>query len=143
VAFLSGLPFVYGGLLSSSWRWSLIPFVFAFLVHFAREILKSIEDREGDIQNGVRTVAALASTEILLRVVTGLFLLVILLSFIPYFLHWYNGIYMIVLAAGVILPQLEIILILRKREWQKRFSLIHKLLKIEMLGGMIAILLAR
>lgn len=142
VAVLAGFPFIYGGLLSSFWKWALIPFFFAFLVHWGREIIKSLEDRAGDMMLGIRTIAAVASESALRRLASGIFVFVLAASVLPYVLGWYGPLYLLVLLIGVAIPQIGIL-------WQLlwagklNFSLIHGLLKIEMLAGSVAILLGR
>ena len=143
VALLSGLPFLYGGLLSAVWQWSLIPFTFAVLMHLGREILKSMEDLEGDLSHNVRTIAAYIPPGTLKIVVTVLFTAVIILSVIPYRAGWYNGIYFTVLLIGIFVPMGILLGLLFKKNWQNNFPLIHQLLKIEMLAGTIAVLLGK
>ncbi|MFH1760674.1 MAG: UbiA family prenyltransferase, partial [bacterium] len=57
IALIGAFTFIYGGLLSISWELSIIPAIFAFLIHFAREIVKDAEDMEGDRRAGMRTIA--------------------------------------------------------------------------------------
>ena len=99
VAILGGLPFIYGGVVLGDWLPTLIPFGFAFLLHFAREILKDIEDIPGDrnannvsfpIKYGVRKAILLSN------LILGV---LIAFTFLPFFIGWYGVIYLI----GVIL----------------------------------------
>ena len=48
VALLGASCFIFGGFLNSRWQISLVPAGFAFLIHWAREIIKDADDMEGD-----------------------------------------------------------------------------------------------
>jgi geranylgeranylglycerol-phosphate geranylgeranyltransferase len=143
VAILSGLPFLFGGLLSSAWMWSLIPFLFAVCLHFGREVLKSIQDAEGDVAGGVRTIAAFVPSVVLKRMVLFLFFMVLALSLVPLYLELYGFVYLCILVPGVFLPMIIIGKLLIDKNWMSSFERVHQLLKIEMFAGMIAILFAR
>ena len=99
VAILGGLPFIYGGVVLGNWLPTLIPFGFAFLLHFAREILKDIEDIPGDrnannvsfpIKYGVRKAILLSN------LILGV---LIAFTFLPFLVGWYGVLYLI----GVVL----------------------------------------
>ena len=57
VAFLAALAFPFGALAGGALGRSWIPAGFALLFHLGREIVKDIEDLEGDRSGGVRTLA--------------------------------------------------------------------------------------
>lgn len=48
VAALTGLTFIYGGAIVGNYNKILLPALFAFLINFAREVVKDFEDIEGD-----------------------------------------------------------------------------------------------
>ena len=54
VSGLTGVTFVAGGIAIDSVRGTLIPAIFAFLFTTAREIVKDLEDTEGDLKNNVK-----------------------------------------------------------------------------------------
>jgi len=78
-----GLPFIYGGLLSSNiltaFHFSLI----AFLSNTGREITKGIVDVEGDKKSGVRTVAVAKGSDFAAKASALFYLGAVLSSFIP------------------------------------------------------------
>lgn len=134
VAFLGGFPFVYGGIVLGKWVPTLIPFGFAFLLHFAREILKDIEDIPGDksmnsisfpIKYGVRK-ATLLST-ITLSVLIGV-------TILPFVLYIYGLPYLIGVILCIDIPLGVIIYKLLKTE-RYVFSA-NKLLKFNMVIGL-------
>ncbi len=55
IAFLTGFAFIYGAIAVNNVRAAFIPAVFAFLINFIREIIKDMEDVEGDKRLGVFT----------------------------------------------------------------------------------------
>jgi geranylgeranylglycerol-phosphate geranylgeranyltransferase len=55
VAFLTGLVFIYGGVVVENPTAAIIPALFAFLINLIREIVKDMEDVEGDKKAGVIT----------------------------------------------------------------------------------------
>jgi geranylgeranylglycerol-phosphate geranylgeranyltransferase len=55
VAMMTGMAFVYGGAVTGDVRKTLLPAVFAALINLAREIIKDIEDIEGDRQGRAHT----------------------------------------------------------------------------------------
>jgi geranylgeranylglycerol-phosphate geranylgeranyltransferase len=48
VGFMTGMAFLYGGVVVGSLQRSLMPAIFAFFVNLARELVKDVEDIEGD-----------------------------------------------------------------------------------------------
>jgi len=56
VAVVGSLPLVYGAGAVGDWRAGLVPFYLAALLHLAREIVKDLEDVDGDVVAGRRTI---------------------------------------------------------------------------------------
>jgi len=96
VALISAMAFVYGGAAVGRIQTAVIIGVFAFLFHLAREIIKDVEDMEGDRTQGVVTLPLRFGLPVAVRWVTGILSLLILLTFIPYFLHIFNWIYLVI-----------------------------------------------
>ena len=59
VSGLTGLTFIAGGVAIDSVQGTLIPAIFAFLFTTAREIVKDLEDIEGDKKHKAKTLATL------------------------------------------------------------------------------------
>src|SRR5712692_5466442 len=84
VSFNVALPFFYGGLAVNSIRPLLFIFsVVAFLANFAREVAKGIADVKGDSLRQVRTLAVVKGTKVAASASTVLFVIAVLLSFLP------------------------------------------------------------
>jgi len=67
-AAVAASPLVMGGVTQGRPGPSSAPFALAFLAHLAREIVKDVEDLEGDSAAGVRTIAAAAGPRAALTV---------------------------------------------------------------------------
>ena len=60
VAFLTGLVFIFGGVVVENPSAAIVPAVFAFLINLIREIVKDIEDVEGDNKAGCDNISQLS-----------------------------------------------------------------------------------
>ena len=84
VSFNVALPFFYGGVAVGSLRPLLFIFsVIAFLANLGREVAKGIPDVQGDQTMGIRTLAVSRGPKFASQVSASLFLLAVLLSFLP------------------------------------------------------------
>jgi geranylgeranylglycerol-phosphate geranylgeranyltransferase len=77
VGLMTGMAFIYGGAVAGRIERAIIPAIFAFLVNLAREVLKDVEDMEGDqrenavtlpLKYGVRTAHVLATASLLILI---------------------------------------------------------------------------
>lgn len=96
VAMIVALPFLYGWLASGGgggpllWLFSLT----AFCAILGREILKGMADVEGDSRSGIRTVAVTRGLRAAAFAAIGLFVLAILLSFLPLLMELVSLLYL-------------------------------------------------
>ena len=100
VSGLTGLTFIAGGVAIDSVQGTLVPAIFALLFTTAREIVKDLEDTEGDLKNNAKTLATL-NPRTAVRTAIGFMTSVILFSPIPYLFGWYSWHYLIVVLIGV------------------------------------------
>jgi geranylgeranylglycerol-phosphate geranylgeranyltransferase len=79
VALMIALAFVFGGTVAGHPEWSIVPALFGFLVTFARELIKDVEDVEGDrahdaatlpVRHGIRPALALITIDLIALVAT-------------------------------------------------------------------------
>ncbi len=138
VAFITGLVFIYAGVLGPHWWMDFIPFVFAFHINLIREILKDLEDLAGDVAADIFTLPYLIEEKATKRVLAVLTVLLIVETIIPYKYLDYGTSYLIIVLLGVDLP-LSYFIVLLFREVPD-YPLIHKLLKTSMFAGLAAIL---
>ena len=100
VSSLTGLTFIAGGVAIDSVQGTLIPAIFAFLFTTAREIVKDLEDTEGDLKNNVKTLAIL-NPQLAVKTAVGFMVAVILFSPVPYLFGWYSWAYLVAVGLGV------------------------------------------
>lgn len=100
VSGLTGLTFIVGGIAIDSVQGTLIPAIFAFLFTASREIIKDLEDTEGDLKDNVKTLAIL-NPPLAVAIALGFMASVILLSPIPYLFGWYSWHYLVAVVVGV------------------------------------------
>lgn len=139
VAFFTGFVFIYGGIAVNNWEYGVIPAVFAFIINFIREILKDIEDMDGDTKNQVFTFPAkfgVGSAKLVILILT---ITLIIATVIPYIFGIYNiefFLIMMVLVNPILVFFLRGLYTNDASENLKKLSL---LLKIVMIFGVIAI----
>ncbi len=120
---------------------SLPAAVFAFLVTFARELVKDAEDVAGDRAAGHRTYAVVRGTEATRALALASVLLLLALTPAPVLFFGYHGAYLallVVLGAPILIPLLGELV--RRDADTPRFTRAQKLLKYFMLVGMISLL---
>jgi 4-hydroxybenzoate polyprenyltransferase len=114
--------------------------VLAFLLHFAREIIKTIEDIEGDKAFEITTAASYFGIPVC-KIITS----VTLLGFIGYACYFiYNNIMHMPYVIGyfvvmLFLPTLFVIFKIIKAQSKEDFSIISKLLKVIMLTTILSL----
>jgi len=134
VAFLSGFPFVYGGIVIGKPIFTVIPFLFAFLLHLAREILKDIEDMTGDkIANSLSFPIKYGSKKAI-RLAIGILSSLILVTILPSAIQLYNRVYLIGVIICIDIPVCIVMYKLLKSEMY--VSTANKLLKFSMVIGL-------
>lgn len=141
VAFLTGLAFLFGGVAFGKIYPALFPFLFAFVINFMREIVKDMEDVEGDTKANVFTFPATygfdrAKT---LLYIFGLFLLIAMI--VPALMKYYNHRYLFVITFLVVPMLFYSMYLLHHHNQKEVFGKVSSLLKTQMLFGLLAILL--
>lgn len=139
VGFMTGLAFIFGGVIGENLIPLLFPFIFGLLVNFAREILKDVEDIEGDRIKELQTFPIVHGEERALQAFNFLIGLTIVSTLIPYFLEIYNLLYLLIILFAVDLPLVYVIKIVSKKPLKTHLRKISDLIKYEMIVGLIAI----
>lgn len=138
VALVLGLTLVYGGWGMGPLGPVLVGAAFAFLTTLSREIIKDVEDVEGDAAAGARTLPVIYGLEVSLRLVLGVIILTLLLTPLPYFLLDFTGVYLLsVLLTDALLLRACWLLLPAPSEAHR----ISNVLKGAMLFGMVALAL--
>ena len=98
VCLLAASAFPYGAIAAGNLGRSWIPAVFAFLFHLGREIVKDIEDIDGDRREGARTLAVALGPRIASIAASAVYLVLITVTLLPVFLGVYGTVYLILVA---------------------------------------------
>ena len=140
VSGLTGLTFIAGGVAIDSVQGTLIPATFAFLFTTAREIVKDLEDTEGDLKNNVKTLAIL-NPQLAVQIAIGFMASVILFSPIPYLFGGYSWHYLIVVVPGVDLVLIGLAIRLWRDVSKENCTRIQRWMKWDIFVGLGAIYL--
>jgi geranylgeranylglycerol-phosphate geranylgeranyltransferase len=139
VSFSTAVAFVYGGLAVGRIKETFFPAVFAFLFHFGREVIKDLQDTIGDRQAGAVTFAVKYGHKPSFYLTLVVFLVLILVTLIPYILKIYNLAYLLVVILGIY-PVIGLVLYVTwKTPEQKKLGWMSTILKVDMLVGLLAI----
>ena len=135
VSFAAGFTFIYGAMAVDDWQVGIIPAVFAFFFHLGREIIKDMQDMEGDLQNNVVTFPGkygLIPTALLVNILFGLLLL---LTVLPYIFSVYSSGYLWIVIPGVDLVLVFVMIRLWFTNASSVLGKLSDLLKIDMFVG--------
>ena len=140
VSGLTALTFISGGVAIDSLQGTLIPAIFAFLFTTAREIIKDLEDTEGDSKNDVKTLAIL-NPQLAVQTAIGFMALVILFSPIPYLFAAYPWYYLVAVVLGVDLVLIGCAIRLLRDNSRESCATIQHWMKWDIFVGLAAIYL--
>lgn len=139
---MTGMAFIFGGVAIGAVDQALLPALFAFLVNVAREVVKDIEDREGDarqqaatlpVRFGIRS-ARLATSIVLLSLIT--------ITILAYLGGRYDEVYLrIVLVADVLLAYVA--WSVWRKDTAQHMHQLSVVLKTTMIIGLAAIFFGR
>jgi len=141
VGLISGLAFVYGGLAVNRLGSALIVGIFAMFYHTGREIIKDIEDMKGDESEDARTLPVQYGIRAAMFWATGILIVLIGLTLIPYYLRIFNIYYLIAVIVGVDLFLIFVIIAMWKRPEPAFLGKLAVFMKVDMLMGLLAVYL--
>lgn len=141
VAFLTGLVFVFGGVIVGNPIAAIVPAIFAFLINLVREIVKDMEDVEGDNKVGVLTFPIKYGVNKSKVVILILSLVLISFTFYPFIAQLYKVEYFVIVMVIVNPVLVYCLKILFKDHSYNYLNKISNLLKLDMIIGLIAIYL--
>ena len=140
VGFMTGFGFVFGGFTINTPEiitTSIFLGFFAFIMTTAREIIKDIEDIEGDKSEGAKTLPILIGEKIPAILAVCLIIIDCALCPLLYYYHIFGIYYLFVIAIAVLLFLYSAILILKSQDRQTAHKA-SKYLKIGMLIAFVA-----
>ena len=117
VSFLTSITFLYGGTAVGSFRGVSILALISFFAMVSREIVKDIEDLEGDVKKGARTLPFIIG-ESKSYILAFIFLIIaVILLYLPFVTKLYGFIYL-----GIVTPvALFVIYILLEMKTKKEY----------------------
>jgi geranylgeranylglycerol-phosphate geranylgeranyltransferase len=131
ISFLTGLSFVLGGVVVNEITISIYLGFFAFLMTMAREIVKDMEDMEGDKMEGASTLPIVYGKSASSKIAAFFMILASLASPVLYFLGIFNILYLLVLAVAIVVFLRSSVMILKDQSTQNTKK-ISKQIKIGM-----------
>ena len=143
IALLTGLAFIYGGFASGNPVAAIVPAVFAFLINLIREIVKDIQDIEGDKSSGVITFPirfGIKKSKILILIIT---ISLILYTLYPFITELYKIEYFIAVMVFVNPLLILSLKILFDSKKENNLTVVSNMLKLNMVLGLIAIYLGK
>jgi geranylgeranylglycerol-phosphate geranylgeranyltransferase len=127
------------GAWTNDWRAGIFPAVFAFLLHFGREVIKDIEDQTGDRLAHARTLPLAYGLNAAQIAATVALVLLLIVTLAPAGLAFYNKTYLWIILLGVDPIVMFAIYGLWKNPTPPRLRQISNALKADMLIGLAAI----
>ena len=100
VSFSVAITFIFGGIAVGQ-PWNKIVWFFSFivfLIDLGEEIGSGAMDEKGDRKRSSKSIAITKGKDYALRISSGLFAIVILISFIPFVIQWLGVTYLIMIA---------------------------------------------
>ena len=131
VAILTGLTFIYSGIIVNNIQLSIILGFLAFLMTLAREIIKDMEDIEGDLKENAKTFPIKYGLKKSAILSSTLIIITCILSLIPYYLKIFNINYLIILIISWTIF-LYSAYIIQKNQTNNKLQKISKYMKIAM-----------
>ncbi len=98
VGLMTGMAFVYGAVVVGNFSRAIMPAIFAFLVNVAREIIKDIEDMDGDRKEGAVTLPVKYGVMPALWLASVTMILLLLATFVAYQMTLYSIIYLYIVS---------------------------------------------
>jgi geranylgeranylglycerol-phosphate geranylgeranyltransferase len=138
IALITGLAFIYGGFTADNPNAGIIPAIFASLINLIREIIKDIQDVEGDAKQGIQTFPIKYGISLSKRLVAFFTIILIAFTLYPFVKEIYKIEYFII-AMIFVNPILVLSLKFLFGSRENSFNTISKLLKLDMALGLIAI----
>jgi geranylgeranylglycerol-phosphate geranylgeranyltransferase len=143
IAWLTGIAFLFGGIIVGNAKAAVIPAIFAFLINFIREIVKDIQDMDGDLNAGVITFPAKFGVAKTKNIIIILTLTLILLTLYPFIFNYYRIEYFVAVMM-IVNPLLVYFLKSIVKDFSKNnLQKMSGILKLNMVFGLIAIYLGK
>ena len=143
VSYLLGSTFIFSADIFGDFQLGVIPALLAFSFNLSRELVKDIEDIQGDKTNNLKTLPILIGISNSKKIIAFLIVLIIAFCFIPYTLGIYGKFYLFVVILTVEIPLIFVLYLVLISNDKKDFSRISNLMKILVFCGLISIYLGK
>ncbi len=145
VAFLGAVTVISGGIASDGdimqLPGSVFPAALAFFLHLAREMTKDMQDIPGDRVVGFATYPLRRDPHAALTVASLSAGLMVILTLLPVYMHWYNQIYLIITVLTVDIPLLVTLILLHKESKPETLRVANLVFKLGLVMGLLAVYL--
>lgn len=121
----------------------VVPAVLAFLLTLIREIVKDMEDIDGDKKYGANTLPIFLGIERTKIIVSALMMLLVVVIIIPYLMGIYGIYYLLVVMNSIGIPMIFMIFYIFISRNKNKYSLLAKVLKVEIFFGLLSIYLGK
>jgi len=143
IASITALAFIYGGYAVANPKAAIIPAVFAFLINLIREIVKDMQDIEGDLKLNFKTFPIRLGIDASKHLIVLITITLILFTLYPFIQQIYKIEYFILVMVFVNPILVICIKILLDKRRHTDLKMISRLLKLNMLVGLISIYLGK
>ncbi|MCB0282089.1 MAG: geranylgeranylglycerol-phosphate geranylgeranyltransferase [Calditrichaeota bacterium] len=139
VSLITGLAFIFGAAAVDDWKVGIVPAIFAFLFHLGRELIKDLQDVDGDLANEAVTFPGQFGKKASLILINLIFAFLSAFLTVPYFINLYSVAYLYVVIPGVSIVLVFVSVLLWFKNDVLWLGKISMLLKVDMFIGLIAI----
>ncbi|MCK4689394.1 MAG: geranylgeranylglycerol-phosphate geranylgeranyltransferase [Candidatus Marinimicrobia bacterium] len=143
VSLILGMAFLFGTIIFGDILKGIVPFLLAFAFTLIREMVKDMQDVEGDRALGVNTLPMKYGINTSKHLVTIFTFLLMIGAIFPYILNVYGKFYLITVIFTVEIPLLYVIFSIQRDTSATNCSLISSVLKADIFFGLLAIYLGR
>ena len=139
VSLVTSFALIYGAVALNNPAAGIIPALFAFLINFMREIIKDMEDIEGDLKVNIISFPSRFGFLKSKLIISATAAILIFATFIPFVFSLYKIEYFVIVMVIVNPIIIYIIKSLFKDDSRKNLTRISNLVKLDMVLGLIAI----
>lgn len=143
ISMLVSLGFLYGAASTGSVQNVFYPTIFSFLLNLGREMLKDLEDVEGDKALGVITVPIRFGATTTLMLTSVIFAIMIGTTIVPYWTGEYGLVYFLVVVFGTNFPLLYVMIKAWRNPTKENLYRQNTLLKVAMSFGIVSVALGK
>ena len=139
IALITATAFIYGGFVADNPAVAIIPAGFAFLINLIREIVKDVQDIEGDSKLEYRTFPIIFGIDKSKKLIILITLILIVFTVYPFLTEIYHIEYFIIVMVFVNPLLILCLKLLFNRKKATGITVVSNLLKLTMVLGLVAI----